>query len=182
MQLSDKLKEYLIDSLMRDKENLEREVKIKEDIIAKLGIEHGKEKTLTEDWKHKYFKLEEENCELKKKNVKLKEKEVKVIPLLEVENKREEYIKELENKIKLFEEDNGILNDKLSEVEKENKELNESISRRNRKVLELEKSQETHIKQYKELLDKYDIATTMNKSALNEKEKIKRGRPAKEVK
>lgn len=100
MQLSDKLKEYLIDSLMRDKENLEREVKIKEDIIAKLGVEHGKEKTLTEDWKNKYFKLEEENCELKKKVKRLENDKTFHINELQKNNNAVKEVEELKEKIK----------------------------------------------------------------------------------
>lgn len=100
MQLSDKLKEYLIDSLMRDKENLEREVKIKEGIIAKLGIEHGKEKTLTEDWKNKYFKLEEENCELKKKVKRLENDKTFHINELQKNNNAIKEVEELKEKIK----------------------------------------------------------------------------------
>lgn len=100
MQLSDKLKEYLIDSLMRDKENLEREVKIKEDIIAKLGVEHGKEKTLTEDWKHKYFKLEEENCELKKKVKRLENDKTFHINELQKNNNAIKEVEVLKEKIK----------------------------------------------------------------------------------
>lgn len=181
MQLSDKLKEYLVNSLMRDKENLEREIMIKEKVITNLGIENGKEKTLTDDWKHKYFKLEEENCELKKKVKRLENDKTFHINELQKNNNAVKECETLQNKVRLLTEDNDILNDKLLEVEKENKELTESIGRRNKKVLELEKSQEIHIKQYKELLDKYDIATAMNKSTLEKKE-VKRGRPTKEVK
>ncbi|MEG1142159.1 MAG: hypothetical protein RSE41_06920 [Clostridia bacterium] len=103
MQLSDKLKEYLIDSLMRDKENLEREVKIKEDIISKLGIEHEKEKTLTEDWKHKHFKLEEENCELKKKVKRLENDKTFHINELQKKNNAVKEVEELKEKIKVQE-------------------------------------------------------------------------------
>lgn len=103
MQLSDKLKEYLIDSLRRDKENLEREVKIKEDIISKLGIEHEKEKTLTEDWKHKHFKLEEENCELKKKVKRLENDKTFHINELQKKNNAVKEVEELKEKIKVQE-------------------------------------------------------------------------------
>lgn len=100
MQLSDKLKEYLVNSLMRDKENLEREILTKEDIIAKLGIENGKEKTIADDWKLKYFKLEEENCELKKKVKRLDNDKTFHINELQKNNNAVKEVEVLKEKIK----------------------------------------------------------------------------------
>ena len=100
MQLRDKLKEYLIDSLMRDKENLEREVKIKEDVIARLGMENGKEKKTSDDWRCKYFKLEEENCELKKKVKRLENDKTFHINELQKNSNAVKEVEELNKKLK----------------------------------------------------------------------------------
>ncbi len=100
MQLSDKIKEYLVNSLMRDKENLEREIQIKEEVIASLGIENGKEKNLTDDWKHKCFKLEEENCELKKKVKRLENDKTFHINELQKNNNAVKEVEELNKKLK----------------------------------------------------------------------------------
>lgn len=112
MELSEKLKEYLINSLMRDKEEFERCLGVKEDVIAQIGKYNGDLSNRIEDLKYKLLKKEEE-C-------------------IKLENKIQEY----------------------------------------------QTSQDKHIKQYKELLDKYELATEMNKVA-NLNGEVKRGRPKK---
>ncbi|MGL5717237.1 MAG: hypothetical protein ACRCX2_29770 [Paraclostridium sp.] len=111
--------EYLKACLIRDMLNAKGMVATYVNITEVMKKEKEKLQQKIEDWKYKCGKMDDEMCELKKENVRLREKEVKVIPLLEAENKREEYIKELENKIKLFEEDNNILNDKIKDLEQE---------------------------------------------------------------
>lgn len=111
--------EYLKACLIRDMLNAKGMVATYVNITEGMKKEKEKLQQEVDDWKCKCGKMDDEMCELKKENARLKEKEVKVIPLLEAENKREEYIKELENKIKLFEEDNNILNDKIKDLEQE---------------------------------------------------------------
>ncbi|MGL5713006.1 MAG: hypothetical protein ACRCX2_08300 [Paraclostridium sp.] len=111
--------EYLKACLIRDMLNAKGMVATYVNITDVMKKEKEKLQQEVEDWKFKCGKMDDEMCELKKENVRLKEKEVKVIPLLESENRREEYVKELENKIKLFEEDNNILNDKIKDLERE---------------------------------------------------------------
>ncbi|MGL5725548.1 hypothetical protein [Cetobacterium sp.] len=111
--------EYLKACLIRDMLNAKGMVATYVNITEVMKKEKEKLQQEVEDWKYKCGNMDNEMCELKKDNVRLKEKEIKVIPLLEAENKREEYVKELENKIKLFEEDNNILNDKIKDLEQE---------------------------------------------------------------
>ncbi|MEG2347264.1 MAG: hypothetical protein RSB50_06240 [Cetobacterium sp.] len=111
--------EYLKQCLIRDMLSAKGILKTYVEVTETMKQEKEKLHQEVEDWKYKCVKLDDEMCELKKENARLKEKEVKVIPLLEAESKREEYIKELENKIKLFEEDNNILNDKIKDLEQE---------------------------------------------------------------
>lgn len=160
MQISDKIKEYLIDSLMRDKENLEREVKIKEDIIAKLGVEHGKEKTLTDDWKHKYFKLEEENCELKKKVKRLENDKTFHINELQKNNNAIKEVEELKIELKNSNDSWKEVYDAHNKLEKEK----EDLIIENEELKEKIKAQESEI-----------LKLTMQ----NIGKEVKRGRPAK---
>lgn len=113
MQLSDKLKEYLINSLLEKKESLDKEIQTIEKSIAQMGENNGKLNSRIEDFKLKICKLDEENCRLKKDKVKLEENFGKLhketMNLITNHRKEcEEYCEEnqqLKNKIKELEEE-----------------------------------------------------------------------------
>lgn len=131
MQLSDKSKEYLINSLMRDKEELERKVYNKEDVIAQIGKYNADLTKQIEDLKYKFYQKDDECCELKKKVKRLEDDKTFHINELQKNNNAVKEVGKLKNKIKLLEEDNNILNDEIAKLEKD-------ITLRNKKVIELE--------------------------------------------
>lgn len=74
MNISDKMGMYLLEKMERDLESNKIQLQVKEEVIEKKATYNTKLVELIEEWECKYFKLEEECCELKKKNKTLENK------------------------------------------------------------------------------------------------------------
>ena len=98
MNISDKMGLYLLEKMDNDLESNKNQIKVKEEVIEKIGVYNAQLEEQIEEWKYKYFKLEEECCELKKKNKCLEND--KVFHVNEIQ-KRNKEIKELENKLEV---------------------------------------------------------------------------------
>lgn len=97
MNISEKMGLYLLEKMDNDLESNKNQIKVKEEVIEKIGVYNAQLAEQIEEWKHKYFKLEEECCELKKRNKTLEND--KVFHVNEIQ-KRNSEMKVLENEVK----------------------------------------------------------------------------------
>ncbi len=119
MQLSDKLKEYLINSLMRDKENLERLIQTKEEVISKIGVRNGDLACQVEDIKYKFYQKDDECCELKKKVKRLENDKTFHINELQKNNNAVKEVEQWKGEFNKQLEANRKLEEKIKELEEE---------------------------------------------------------------
>lgn len=114
MNISDKMGLYLLEKMDNDLESNKNQIKVKEEVIEKIGVYNAQLAEQIEEWKYKYFKLEEECCELKKKNKCLEND--KVFHVNEIQ-KRNKEIKDLEiQKEDIAKKDDELLNEKNDEI------------------------------------------------------------------
>lgn len=113
MQIGEKLQEYLINSLLRDKERAEAEAESKNEVIEKVSDSKTELLIELENWRHKFLKLEDEVCEYKKKVKRL-------------EADKTFHINELQKRNNLFKE-NETLTKKAKELEDKVVELEEEL-------------------------------------------------------
>lgn len=97
MNISEKMGLYLLEKMYNDLESDKNQIKVKEEFIEKIEVYNAQLAEQIEVWKHKYFKLEEECCELKKRNKALEND--KVFHVNEIQ-KRNSEMKVLENEVK----------------------------------------------------------------------------------
>lgn len=117
MQLSDKLKEYLINSLMRDKEELERFIEVKEEVIAEMGENNGNLAKQIEDLKYKFYQKDDECCNLKKEVKRLDNDKTFHVNELQKNNNAVKEAVQWKNEFNKQLEANGKLEEKIKELE-----------------------------------------------------------------